>query len=36
VLALPADGELPSDLVSDGFARMELEVDRSGAVVEGR
>lgn len=35
VLALPADGELPTDLVSDGFARLPLEVDRSGASVEG-
>ncbi len=35
VLALPADGELPSDLLSDGFTRLPLEVDRSGAVVEG-
>jgi homoserine kinase len=34
VLALPVDGELPSGLVSTGFARLPLEVDRSGAVVE--
>lgn len=34
VLALPADGELPQDLVSPGFARLPLEVDRNGAVAQ--
>jgi homoserine kinase len=34
VLALPADGELPPDLLSSGFTRLPLEVDRPGAVVE--
>jgi homoserine kinase len=33
VLALPSDGELPPDLLSSGFARLPLEVDRPGAVV---
>jgi homoserine kinase len=34
VLALPADGELPTGLVSTGFVRLALEVDRSGAVAQ--
>jgi homoserine kinase len=34
VLALPADGELPADLLTTGFARLPLSVDRPGAVVE--
>ena len=34
VLALLVDGDLPADLASDGFARLPLEVDRPGAVVE--
>jgi homoserine kinase len=34
VLALPPDGTLPPDLPSEGFARVPLEVDRQGAVVE--
>jgi homoserine kinase len=34
VLALPADGELPADLVDPSFTVTPLEVDRRGATVE--
>jgi homoserine kinase len=34
VLALPADGEVPADVVGPTFTMTPLEVDRVGATVE--